>query len=297
MKSLVSILAVSGILLTASAAMADTYSTYPLVGACTTVSRDLSTGDRGSDVTTLQTFLVNQNYPGGGTWMITGYFGAATRQAVRNFQAQQDLPVTGTVGPQTRAAISRVSCGGYSGTDLSNPLSYIYGTLPTPVAASATIIPTTQPAVPVYTLPTTTTNCGTYSILYGYNINCPSTTPTITYLNPVSGGIGDRVTVYGSGFSATGNTVRFGNGIITSLISPDGQSVSFTVPSQLSGFGSQPVGLGTYPVSVSNAAGLTSGTLPFTVTSLGSGSAPTISSVNGPAFEGQARQMGINSRL
>lgn len=223
--------------------------------------------------------------------MISGYFGRATRQAVRNFQADQSLPVTGVVDSATRDAIWRVSCGG------SYPDSYLYNYntyAPSPdysyvAAPTYPTYPTYPITYPTYygstyqTAPTLPVNCGAYSVLYGYNTTCPTTTPVVTYLSPVSGAIGDRVTVYGSGFSATGNTVRLGSGIITNLISPDGQSVSFTVPAQLSGYGSQQVVIGSYPVSVSNAAGATSGTLPFSVTSLGSGSAPSISSVSGPS--------------
>lgn len=84
---------------------------YYQTSACTTLTQTLSTGSRGSEVLTLQTFLSNQDYKGGGAWMITGYFGAATRQAVRNFQATQNLPVTGVVDAATRAAISSVTCG------------------------------------------------------------------------------------------------------------------------------------------------------------------------------------------
>src|SRR3989344_8628325 len=84
-------------ILTAEVAFAQSYPyptpapspTYPV--ACTNVSRDLSVGSRSVEVTTLQNFLVSQNYPGGGSWMVTGYFGAATRQAVLNFQSQQRI--------------------------------------------------------------------------------------------------------------------------------------------------------------------------------------------------------------
>jgi hypothetical protein len=125
---------------------------------------------------------------------------------------------------------------------------------------------------------------GTY---YG---NCPSYnanqaqlgSPTITYLSPVSGAIGDSVTIFGTGFSTSGNTVHFGSGVITNLGSPDGRSISFTVPSKLTGYGSQTVGLGSYYVSVTNASGYTSNTSTFTVNSLGSLGTPVISNVSGP---------------
>jgi hypothetical protein len=91
------------------------------------------------------------------------------------------------------------------------------------------------------------------------------------------------VTVFGAGFSTYNNTVHFGNGIIGNLNSPDGRSVSFTVPASLSGYGYQPVQLGTYQVSVTNNSGAASNALPFTVTSTSASNvAPSITNVSGP---------------
>jgi hypothetical protein len=103
-------------------------------------------------------------------------------------------------------------------------------------------------------------------------------------LNPQSGGVGTTVTIYGSGFTTSNDTIHFGTGIITGLGSPDGQSLSFQVPSQLTGYGSQPIVLGAYNVSVTNSNNITSNAVTFDVTSTnGSGNgAPSITSVNGP---------------
>ena len=76
--------------------------------------------------------------------------------------------------------------------------------------------------------------------------------------------------------------MRFGQGIITNLNSLDGRGVSFTVPAQLTGFGSQVMTLDTYNVSVTNGSGYSTNALPFTVTSLASAASPTIVSVSGP---------------
>ena len=103
--SIVSSILVS--LLFASSAFAQSYT-----GSCITLTQDLTVGARSSDVLPLQNFLVNQNYPGGGSWMLTGYVGQATAQALRNFQSQQGLQTTGALDVATRSAISRVSCGG-----------------------------------------------------------------------------------------------------------------------------------------------------------------------------------------
>jgi hypothetical protein len=109
-------------------------------------------------------------------------------------------------------------------------------------------------------------------------------TPAISYITPTNGAVGSQVTVYGSGFSTSGNTVYFGSTVITNVGSFDGQTLSFTVPSQMTGNSSQLITLGVYNVSVANTSGMHSNSAPFTVTSLaGSSYAPTISSVSGPA--------------
>ena len=347
----------------------------PYSGACTSIVSDLSYGMRGGQVSQLQTFLVSQNFPGGGSWMITGYFGTATLAAVRNFQQQQGLPLSGIVDTATRSAISRVSCGAYTGgyntypytvppiynynnnynnntncyytypytcnTYLSNnvvltSLSVSSGQPGTSVTifgsgfdysnntvyvgmAPLTNIPSYNGTSITFTVPsystagtvalyvtnshgtsntlsfsiTNTYGCsgqtgggyvyGTYSGAYGYNY-CPpnSNTPYVTYMSSNSAAVGATVTIYGTGFSSQDNMVRFGSGTIPNIPSYNGTSLTFVVPSYLSGYGSQTVTPGTYNVSVSNSAGYTSNAVSFTVTSYGSYGAPTINSVNGP---------------
>lgn len=361
-------------------------------GTCVSISPTLQSGSRGVQVTALQNFLVSRNYPGGGNWMVTGYFGQATAAAVRIFQGERNLPQTGIVDSATASAVSSVSCGqgGYAYTPAynqnynynqnygnpflpnNNPVYpynynypfYQYGTTPVITslsqntgmpgntvtvygsgfdAASNTVYFGSQPLynIPsqngtslVFTVPSyfATSNsltgtslkiyvsdsrgtsnsvdftiyggyygCGTYPYNtypfnsqcggctwgpYGYNSCQPSNPNAISaqYLSPQQGGVGTTVTIYGSGFTTTGNTVHFGSGIMTNLNSPDGRSVSFTVPAQLTGFGTQVVTVGTYAISVTNSLGLTSQTLPFNVTSVGSpAGAPVIASVNGPS--------------
>jgi peptidoglycan hydrolase-like protein with peptidoglycan-binding domain len=345
--------------------------------ACVSISPTLTLGSRGTQVTQLQSFLVSRGYPGGGNWMVTGYFGQATQSAVRIFQSEQGLPQTGVVDSATASAISNVSCGygyqnpfsnynynynyNYSGytspwypygqapaiTSLSQNTGVpgnsvtIYGSGFDPVNNTVNFGSQAIPGIPsvsgtslTFTVPSYYTSytfagtsiqlsvgnsrgtsntigftlygggygyggCGTYPYnTYPYNTQCgynyPPSNPnvvTLQYLSPAQGGVGTSVTVYGSGFTATGNTVHFGSGIMTGLNAPDGRSVSFVVPSQLTGFGSQIVTLGTYGVSVTNGLGISSGTLPFTVTSTDYGSgAPVISSVNGPTSLGTGVQ-------
>lgn len=268
------------------------YDQAAYTGSCVAISRDLAQGMSGSDVKALQQFLVSRNYPGGGAWMVTGYYGAATAAAVRNFQSAQGLPQTGRVDGQTRLALDRVSCG-YDG----------YGQLPQYQQPIFDYAPVTTPAQPVYTpnisYPVFPGNsCDGYGGQYYYGYTGLGTfygncgyydkgqyqfgAPTVTQVSPVSGAVGASVTIYGTGFSTTGNTIHFGNGVITNIGSPDGRAVSFTVPAKLTGYGAQTVGIGTYYVSVTNAAGYTSNTVPFTVSSLGSYGAPSITGVTGP---------------
>jgi hypothetical protein len=98
-------------------------------------------------------------------------------------------------------------------------------------------------------------------------------TPTISYLTPNFGPQGTQVTVYGTNFSYSGNTVNFGTTAVPNLYSTNSTSLVFTVP----------VGVGTiyciqapcnqptsqaYNVSVTNSNGTSSNATTFTVTRL-----------------------------
>lgn len=278
---------------------AQTYYSYSLysnlsTNVCTNITRDLSYGARGSDVTQLQGFLINQNYPGSGGWMITGYFGASTQAAVRNFQRLQGLSQTGAADGATRAAIYRVSCGGNAYAPnyyqsqypylytlaQTNPFDYSYGNTYNNYKTYPNYTNNTYPynnygynPYPYmynnnnpYTYNSTTypPSCNTYA--YPYNCGGYFTvSPTIFFFNPSSGIVGSTVTIFGAGFTTTGNAVHFGSGIIANLNSIDGETVSFTVPAQLIGYGSQPTVRGTYNVSFVNGNGITSNTATFTV--------------------------------
>lgn len=359
MKKIVVSVIAAATLLSAGIASAQVYysGSYAGTSSCITLTRNLSIGMRGSDVSQLQSFLVSRNYRGSGSWMITGYFGRATQAAVQIYQKEKGIPQTGVVDVATRGAIA--ACGSAYNPYPTYPTYPSYPTYPTyptypqypsygqvqitslspnsaAQGASVTIYGSgfdysnntvyvgSQPVSNVasyngtsltFTVPTYVTgsvqvyvansrgssNALTLSVLpyqnpcsypYNYGTNCGGCTYysqgctngaiSIQYLSPNSGAVGSTVTVYGTGFSTTGNTVRFGNGIITNLSSNDGRSVSFTIPTQLVGYNSQPVQIGNYPVSVTNSSGFTSNEMMFSVTSLGTAQAPTITSVNGP---------------
>jgi hypothetical protein len=87
----------------------------PFVTHAATISQQLEFGMSGSDVSTLQTFLAQDHdiYPQG---LVTGYFGSLTKAAVSNFQARNEIPVVGRVGPITLLAINMQLGGGMSNT-------------------------------------------------------------------------------------------------------------------------------------------------------------------------------------
>jgi len=99
----------------------------------TVLSRNLSFGSRGEDVTRLQQFLIRQNLLSTGN--ATGYFGPLTQSAVQKFQATRGIVSSGTpsttgwgaVGPRTRDALA--------GSTGPTPIS---GTVYTPLSSRVT---------------------------------------------------------------------------------------------------------------------------------------------------------------
>ncbi len=74
---------------------------------CTTLTRALFKGSENKEVLALQEFLAEGGYL---TVKPNGYFGENSRKAVIAFQSKENISVTGTVGPITRAKIKAVSC-------------------------------------------------------------------------------------------------------------------------------------------------------------------------------------------
>jgi peptidoglycan hydrolase-like protein with peptidoglycan-binding domain len=77
----------------------------PLFANAATLYRQLQLGMSGADVSSLQSFLAQDNtiYPQG---LVTGYFGSLTKSAVSNFQARNGIDTVGRVGPATLAVIN-----------------------------------------------------------------------------------------------------------------------------------------------------------------------------------------------
>lgn len=90
--------------------------------ACPVLSRPLSLRSRGSDVTSLQNFLIAQGTLAAGN--NTGYFGSLTQKALQQWQASKGIVSSGTpattgygsTGPKTRAALAQCSGGASTST-------------------------------------------------------------------------------------------------------------------------------------------------------------------------------------
>lgn len=129
-----------------------------------------------------------------------------------------------------------------------------------------------------------------------FTITNPATanTPVISNLSPSSGPVGTQVTITGSGFTATGNTIQFDiYSFINVPATNNGSSLTFYVPSTLYYNNCQPgnvcpniarmTTVGDYAVSVSNNNG-TSNAMTFTVSSSASSGSSFGSSTSTPVL-------------
>jgi len=102
---------------------------FGIQNAFAAITSQLDLGDRGSEVTELQTYLATNVsiYPEG---LVTGYFGQLTKAAVERFQTTQGIVSQGTpattgygrVGPLTQTAINaKLANGGTPSGDVYAP--------------------------------------------------------------------------------------------------------------------------------------------------------------------------------
>lgn len=87
-----------------SDAATSTSSGFPITGLCLRFTRSMGVGTQGDDVSQLQLYLASQGIYSGPR---TGYFGPLTQQAVKTWQAQQNIAQTGVVGVLSRAAFAQ----------------------------------------------------------------------------------------------------------------------------------------------------------------------------------------------
>src|SRR3989344_5215822 len=101
--------------------------TTPSSNACPNLYRALSRGSRGSDVTSLQQFLIAQSLLDSDS--ATGFFGSLTETAVQRWQAQNSIVSSGDAastgygvfGPRTSAALA-ARCGKTTPPTVSCPI-------------------------------------------------------------------------------------------------------------------------------------------------------------------------------
>ena len=107
--------------------------------SCPALTRLLSVGSRGADVTALQDFLRAKGYM---TDASTGYFGPITEAAIKKLQAAENIVSSGTaatsgygaVGPKTRAIIAKLCAAPVASQ--TPPQQCANATSPTPPAIS-----------------------------------------------------------------------------------------------------------------------------------------------------------------
>lgn len=112
-------------------------STPPSGGSCLLLSRPLSQGMSGSDVTALQIFLSQDRvvYPEAS---VTGFFGPLTERALQRWQSARGIvssgsPATtgwGVAGPRTRSMIQLVSCSSVPTPPVTNIPPYVPPSIP-----------------------------------------------------------------------------------------------------------------------------------------------------------------------
>ncbi len=90
-----------------------------------TLNRQLDEGMTGTDVSSLQSFLAQDEslYPQG---LVTGYYGFLTKSAVSNFQSRNNIPAVGRVGPVTLPVLNSQMMGGMMNTTTNGHAPTIY---------------------------------------------------------------------------------------------------------------------------------------------------------------------------
>ena len=180
-----------------------------------TFNTNLTIGSRGSDVTTLQQFLVAKGYLQMPLGVPFGYFGPLTKRALAQWQAASGIsPAVGYFGPISRAAIASQM------TALPVP----------PVPAPSN--PNLSPSVEIETPSALGMRVNRIMLFRAY---------------PFEARPGGFITLDGSGFSKTLNKVYFNGGTPVTATSTDGVTLKALVPAGLSE--------GQYELSVSNALG------------------------------------------
>ena len=215
------ILSVSFLAPNSAAATYISYTPYT-TPACTDLSFSLRTGSTDAlsagQVSMLQSFLMSSSYLA--IRVPTGYFGSATARALVTYQSAHGIAPSGYIDSATRMAIYSESCGGGYNTGYNSNYYNTYNTV--------------YPNNGYYY---DYSNSSPYNYNYGYNnsynygySNNYYAVPTLTSLSPYSATVGSLVTIYGTGFDITNNTVNVAGMLVSNLPSSNGTSITFTVP-------------------------------------------------------------------
>jgi len=257
---------------------------------CIQLTRTLSQGSAGADVSALQTFLVSQNLLSSD--LVTGYFGSHTQAAVQQFQCAQSItcsgsPTTtgwGVVGPHTRAAIQSLSCGTTQNPvscNLSVDNAVVYPGESATVswtstnAAGGFITPTIGTVGPsgsklLSNLQQTTTFTGTFTGTGNNSASCNTTVTVIGGTTPPAGslsatpisGNAPLTVFFGGSIPANAYTLNFGDGSTPAHGACTGGCATLPVNATHT-YSSA----GTYTATLMNASGTIVGTATITVTS------------------------------
>ncbi len=250
------------------------FSFLPKTSFAYTFVRNLSFGDVGPDVLELQKTLntnektVVAQSGSGSLGNETMYFGPATKQAVIAFQnehADQILtPLglgvgTGFVGPSTRAVLNSPSS-----------ISTNDGFPKTAPAQSGTAYENVLP-VQESTQPTQPTQSLNQFDLFSLFTEADNSKVQLAFMSANSGGYGSTLSLTGTGFLSTGNSIHFGPHIVSNVSSVNANNIVFTIP--------QTIPVGIYDIEVSNSKGKSESNSYFVVTA-NSGFVPKIISIS-----------------
>ena len=159
--------------------------------ACPNLSRNLSRGMRGADVTQLQQFLFSQSHLTPDS--VTGYFGPLTEAAVKQFQCRHlqicsgspESNGHGAAGPRTRNAINNSCTTPTALVTTRPPTTNIIPPATTPIPATTVVPPTIPPAMPSTTLPSGVSGEITYQsgafVGWAVNSKTPGSAVTVTF--------------------------------------------------------------------------------------------------------------------
>lgn len=239
------------------------------ISLAATFTTPLTLGDKGAEVTDLQTLLISQGLlPSDDA---TGYYGPLTFAAVKSLQSSHGLETVGSVGPQTRTLLNTLSSSAHASslsatqvqailslltsfgvdqatiTTVSNilsgiPIAATIASTATTTASTATSTCSVSSCVPGTSIPQPVSPGNGYTPGFGGGGSAPTPSPTCTMsASPASIAIGSSTSLTWS--SSNGSSASL-NQSIGSVGTAGSQSVS-------------PVTNTTYTLTVTNSAGST----------------------------------------